>query len=149
MKSVHTEKTLSTDQLMKRLCAVTSIDAFEQYTDDTAHYQRPLSFTDYIEQKRKSANISPAKLIADAQIQRNYGYQLLNGTKKAGRNKVLAFCIALSLPLDEVQRALTIAKEGVLYAKDQRDAILIFCINQKLSVLETNALLYEKEEELL
>lgn len=88
----------------------------------------------------------PAELIERAHLQRNYGYQILNGTKRPGRDKVIALCLALHLSFEETQRALTISKEGILYPKNLRDSVLIFSIHQKLSVMDTNALLDERGE---
>ena len=39
--------------------------------------------------------------------------------------------------------------EGQLYPKKRRDSILIFSLNKRLSVLQTNELLLEMKEELL
>lgn len=55
----------------------------------------------------------------------------------------------MGLNLEETQRALSIAKEGKLYSKDKRDSILIYSINKKQTVLDTNNLLFEMGEELL
>ncbi len=142
-------KTLSTNELLKRLNNVDSITALEEYMDYTSKYHLQLTFPAYLEMHRKKAGITPAQLIESAHIQRNYGYQILNVTKNPGRNKVIALCLALKLPFDEVQRALTIAKEGILYPKNPRDSILIFCINKSLSVMESNELLDVRKEELL
>lgn len=149
MERQHTNEKPSTNDLLKRLNSATSVSDLEKYNEETAQYSLVTSFTEYIEMYRKMTGISVAQLIADAEIQRNYGYQILNGTKKPGRNKVIALCLALKMSLEDTQRALTLAKEGILYPKNARDSIIIFCINKKMSVIETNELLDEKEQELL
>lgn len=85
-------------------------------------------------------------MIQNAQIQRNYGYQILNGSKNPGRNKVIALSLALHFSLDETQRALTLSGENILYSKNKRDSILIFSIQKRLSVQQTNELLFEMNE---
>lgn len=142
-------RTLSTNELLKRLNNVDSVSALGEFIENTSKHHLHLTFPAYLEIHRKKAGITPARLIESAQIQRNYGYQILNGTKHPGRNKVIALCLALKLPFEEVQRALTIAKEGILYPKNPRDSILIFCINKSLSVMESNELLDIRREELL
>ena len=139
----------STNDLLKRLNETISVTELEHYEQEAAKYHLTCTFPEFIEQQRKKADITPAKLIEKAQIQRNYGYQILNGVKKPGRDKIISLCLALNLSLEETQRALTIAKEGILYPKNTRDSVLIFCINQKLSVMDTNELLDIREEELL
>lgn len=139
----------TTDELLKRLQSADTISALNDYEQATAKYALVTTFSEFIESHRCKADMTPAQLIESAQIQRNYGYQILNGTKNPGRNKVIALCLALSLSYEEVQRALTIAKEGILYPKNSRDSVLIFCINKRMSVMETNELLDARGEELL
>lgn len=136
----------TTNELLERLNNTENISALDDYTEDTSNYHLVTTFSEFMENKLRESNLSPARVIESAQIQRNYGYQILNGTKKPGRDKIIALCLALELPLDDVQRALTLAKEGILYPKNIRDSILIFCINKKISVMRTNELLDIKGE---
>lgn len=138
-----------TDELLKRLNNTSSISALDQYTREIAKYRPSLSFPQYINDCLCVSGMTPAQLIEKAQIQRNYGYQILSGAKNPGRNKIIALCLALSLSVDEVQRALTLAKEGILYPKNPRDSILIFCINERLSVADANLLLDSRGEAVL
>ena len=139
----------TTEELLKRLKNIKTESALYTYTLENTDYSLITSFPEYLESCRKSVGITAAQLIESAQIQRNYGYQILNVTKHPGRNKVIALCLALHLSYEEVQRALTLAKEGSLYPKNSRDSVLIFCINKKMSVMETNDLLDIRGEELL
>lgn len=136
----------STDELLKRLNNTSTIAALDKYTKEI---KQTISFSQYLNNCLSDSGMSPAQLIESAQIQRNYGYQILNGTKNPGRNKIIALCLAMSLPLENVQRALTLAKEGILYPKNPRDSILIFCINNHISVADTNLLLDSRGESLL
>ena len=125
---------------------VSELEDFTKIADQSTSRH---TFAEYINNCLATSGMTQSQLIQDAQIQRNYGYQILNGTKNPGRDKVLSLCLALSLPLAEVQRALTLAKEAILYPKNKRDSVLIFCINKKLSVLDTNDLLFHVKEKLL
>ncbi|MDD6243941.1 MAG: XRE family transcriptional regulator [Roseburia hominis] len=109
----------------------------------------PATFPDYLMAKMQCADMSAAELISRAQIQRNYGYQILDGRRNPSRDKVIAFSLALHLDVNETQRALMIEKNGQLYSKNKRDSILIFALGKKLSVIQTNELLYEMGEALL
>ena len=71
-------------------------------------------------------------------------YQILNGSKNPGREKVLALCIAAGMNYEETQRALTLANLGKLYPRRKEDSIVIFALEHKLSILQTNELLYEE-----
>ena len=137
------------DELMHLLQDTKTAAQLQTYTDTLAEQTTLQTFSEYLNSKMIERNISPAELIASAQIQRNYGYQILNGTRNPSRDKVLSLCLALGLDLPETQRALTLAQFGQLYPKNRRDSIFIFSINKKLSVLQVNELLDEMKEELL
>ncbi len=139
----------TTDELFKQLKKTSTVDALEKYTQEIMANCPVQTFHQYLENLLSASGLTPAQLIRNAQIQRNYGYQILNGTKKPGRNLVIALCLALSLPLEDVQRALTLAGGSILYPKNPRDSILIFSINKKMTVNDTNLLLHNKGEETL
>lgn len=139
----------TTDELFKQLKRTSTVAALEKYTQELIANCPMQSFPEYLNHHLNVSGLTPAQLIKNAQIQRNYGYQILNGTRTPGRNRVIALCLALSLPLEDVQRALILAGESVLYPKNLRDSILIFSINKKMTVSDTNLLLDNKGEEIL
>lgn len=130
----------ATDELAKQLKKMTTVDALEKYRQELKNCPAR-SFPEYMNEWLNKKEMTQAQLIEKAQISRTYGYQLLNGTRNPGRDRVIALCLALSMPLDDVQRALTLAKEGILYPKNPRDSILIFCIENKKTVSDANFLL--------
>lgn len=139
----------TTNELLKMLNSMQTITELEHFSE-TSNLNSPVqSFPEYIEEQMKKSGISAGQLIKNAHIQRNYGYQIINGKRKPGRDKIIALCLALSLDLNEIQHALILAREGILYPKCKRDSILIFCIHKHLSVLETNHLLYDMNETIL
>jgi len=99
----------------------------------------------YLARKIDEYGLKNAEAFKRAGIERTYGYQILNGTRKPGRDKIVALGLACHFTLKEVQTALGISGEGTLYYKNRRDAVLIYCINQKKSVPETRELLEEFE----
>lgn len=139
----------TTAELLHILSSVRTPSELQQYTDTLTQEHISCSFSEFITQKLLDKNISAAQLIRASQIQRNYGYQILNGTRMPSRDKVLSLCLALSLDLTETQRALTCSQNGTLYSKNKRDSILIFAIGKNLSVMETNDLLAEMHENAL
>lgn len=139
----------TTTELLHILSSVRTPAELQDYTDFLSKEHISYSFSEYISQKLHEKNISAAQLIRASQLQRNYGYQILNGTRMPSRDKVLALCLALSLDLNETQRALACSQNGMLYSKNKRDSILIFSIKKNLSVMETNDLLAEMHENAL
>ena len=110
---------------------------------------RDVSFVDYINEIMLEKNLEKSDIIRDAQIPRTYAYQIFQGSKQAGRDKILQLSIAMKLNLEETNRLLTVAHHNHLYAKQQRDAILIFGISKQYSLIQINELLDEFHHELL
>lgn len=139
----------TTKELTSKLSSITSTRELRIFNTTLESKYQNTSFSTYISEQISASRLSPAELIQKAELQRNYGYQLLNGTRKPGRNKVISLALALKLPFSEVQRALTIAGEGSLYPKVKRDSIIIFAINKQFSVSDTNELLFKSGEDTL
>lgn len=141
---MHTDSQIkSTDELLKILTEIHTEQQLKHYSNILTDSSFLPSFASYLNQKMTEHGITPASLIQKAGIQRNYGYQILSGQKKPSRDKIIALCLALHLPLKDTQHALTLAQEGTLYPRNHRDSILIFAVNESLSVLKTNELLCE------
>ena len=95
------------------------------------------------------SSLDKAELIRRTNIERSYGYQILKGTRSPGRDKVLLLCICAVLNLHETQRALRCAGEPELYSRSRRDAIIIFALNERLNIADTQELLMQFDEPVL
>ena len=72
-----------------------------------------------------------ADVIKRSNLDRGYAYQILNGRKPhPGKYKLVLLALCAGMNLKEIQRALTISGNAVLYPKFSQDAALIVCINQ-------------------
>lgn len=90
-----------------------------------------------------------SEVIARSGIENHYAYQIFNGTKTPTRDKVLMLCIGFALSVEETQKLLLVTGYAQLYAKDERDNVILFSLTHKKSILDVNALLYELGLELL
>lgn len=101
-----------------------------------------LSLGEYLEKILVDKNLTKQEVIEGSGLNREYAYHIFSGKKKnPSRSKVLALAIAMGLNLDEVQYLLRYAGHGVLYPRNQWDAVIISAIEQKLNVMQTNELL--------
>lgn len=135
---------LTTDELLKILRSTRSESKLKEYTDTLEKQVSYNSFSEYLVAFIWEHQISESALIKASGIQRTYAYQILSGSKNPGREKVLALCIAAGMNYEETQRALALANLGKLYPRRKEDSIIIFALEHKLSVLQTNELLYEE-----
>lgn len=137
---------MTTDELLKQLRSSRSVKELSEYTNSLSEQNGYASLAEYLHAYLHTHNMQESELIRASQIQRNYAYQILNGTKNPGRDKVLALCLAAQMSYDETQRALCLADLGKLYPRRKKDSIIIFALEKKLSVQQTNELLYEEGE---
>lgn len=56
---------------------------------------RDVSFVDYINEILLEKDLEKSDIIRDAQIPRTYAYQIFQGSKQAGRDKILQLAIAM------------------------------------------------------
>ncbi len=107
------------------------------------------TFAQYFMELTMDSNETRAALVKESQIERTYCYQILNGTKQPGRDKVIALCLATKASEKETQHCLFLASHAQLHPRNRRDVIIIYAINNKLSVRETNNILSDLEEGIL
>ena len=74
----------------------------------------------------------------DSNIQKNYGYQIFDGSKTPSRDKVIAIALAMQLTLDEANRLLHLSNNGILYPKIKRDSIIIFGLENNQKIIDLN-----------
>lgn len=102
---------------------------------------------EYLSSLLAEKNLERKDVIEASQLNREYGYHIFSGKRKnPSRSKILALAIAMGLNLDETQYLLRYAKQGPLYPRNPWDSTIIFAIEQKLSVMETNELLHQLGE---
>ncbi len=140
------KKVVSTEELLTILEDYSSLKAF---FDDYEKCLPNLTTAEYLEQLLNEHHISKQEAIRRADIDRVYGYQLLNGKRNARRNTLLRLALAIPFSVDETQRLLKIAQRGELYVKNRRDAAIIYCLMHEVGLIETELLLDNIGEALL
>ncbi|HIU74541.1 MAG TPA: XRE family transcriptional regulator [Candidatus Pelethocola excrementipullorum] len=140
---------ITTDELLKVLSQLDTTTELKNYTESHTSSEGAQTLSEYLESLLESKGLKKSDVIRDADLQRNYGYQVFSGLRTPGRNKLLALCLSMQLTVKEAQHVLKLANEGTLYSKNRRDAILIFALQKNLSVMAANDLLYEMQEEIL
>ena len=78
-------------------------------------------------------------------LDRSYGYQIFNGTRRPTRNILIRLAFLLGLDLDQTNRLLKIGRKEVLYPRIRRDAAVIFALERKMSLEQLDALLEETD----
>ena len=131
-------KTVKTSTLLQKLFKTPDLDKFMK------HYSKelePPQFHCYISQLCSEQGQVPERIIKQAAIDRTYGHQLFNGTRRPSRDKVIQLAFGFGLDVDGAQELLKAAQKSLLYPKIKRDAAILFCLSHSKSVIETQNVL--------
>lgn len=82
-------------------------------------------------------------VIQQSSLERSYVYHLLSGEYGLTRDKLIQFAIIGGFSLEETNKLLKYAHMATLYARDTRDAVLIYSLQQKMSLIDVNLTLDE------
>ena len=80
-------------------------------------------------------------VVVACNLDRSYGYQLFNGTRRPSREFPLRLALLLKLGENEAQRLLKIAGRQPLYARNRRDAAVLYALTHGLTMEKTDELL--------
>ena len=101
-----------------------------------------LSLLEKYEEKQKD-------VIKRSLIPATYAYQIFKGRKNCGRDKLLRIALAFPLTITDTNRLLCIGGFNDLYVRNKRDAIVMYCLEKKIGVVDANILLSDRGEEIL
>lgn len=107
----------------------------------------PPALSDYLRELLAQRGMTTAEAIQRCNLDRSYGYQLFNGTRRPTRNMLLTLSLHLRLTEREAQRLLKLAGRPVLYARNRRDAAILYSLSHRLSHAEAEELLSGLEVE--
>lgn len=89
-------------------------------------------------------NMTKAALAKRSGMSEVYLHQLFSARRNPTRGKLLCICFGLSATVEETQYLLKVCGYAPLYVKNQREAILMHCLNRGFSLPATNEVLLNK-----
>lgn len=107
------------------------------------------TFTEELEHLMNDKKMNKSTLLNKTLLDKNYGYQILQGTRQPSKDKVIQLCLALSCNIEDTNRLLILSNNPILYSKNKKDALFIYALSKKLTVMETNELIYSNGYELM
>lgn len=129
----------TTSALLRRLFSSTDL---ENFMECHAENMRIPVFHIFVTELCRESGLVAEQVIKHSAIERTYGHQLFNGTRKPSRDKVIQLAFGFALDLDGAQKLLQVARKSPLYPKIKRDAAIIFCINHHKDIWETQSVLH-------
>ena len=107
----------------------------------------PPDFPAYLSGLLEAQGRAVKEIIRACYLERSYGYQLFNGTRRPTRVFLLRLALVLGLDEEEAQRMLKLAGKNVLYPRNRHDAAVLYGLTHRLSLEESDELLRDLGEE--
>lgn len=102
---------------------------------------------DFWETAIEKSGYSKSNIINKSDFSYCYFYDVINGRKIPGRDKIIRLILTMHLSVDECQEALRISGRSALYPRIRRDAIILFAISNGYSIYQLSELLADAGEE--
>lgn len=123
---------VNTNTLMKRLFKANDLSSYLLGNEGQLYCP---DFCALLKELCNERNLLPARVIEQSQIERTYGHQLFNGTRRPSRDKVIQLAFGFGLGVDETQRLLRAADKSLLYPRLKRDAVILYGLQKSLPIL--------------
>ena len=132
---------------LEKVLGKTHLSDYDSFVEDNrdSMLSASNSFSTYVKGLMSQKGISQQTVFLNADVPERYGYKLLSGEKHTKqRDVILRLCYAAEFTLSETQRALKKYGMSELYAKDERDALIMIVFNERPgSIIDVNGLLKE------
>ena len=107
----------------------------------------PPGAADYLGELLRRYGVSVKDIIRRCNLERSYGYQLFNGTRRPTRDVLMVLSLELGLSGEETRRLFELTGRAPLYARRRRDAAGLDGLSHGLSPADVHELLLELGEE--
>lgn len=119
---------------------------FDELINDFNDKIVDMTLSDYLHDLLSKYNLTKKEIFANAGIDPVYGYQIFNGTKKKpSRDLLLLLAFSFPLSIDETRHLLYYGHCEDLYARNRRDAYIMFSLHNKYPLIKTNIYLAKND----
>lgn len=102
------------------------------FDEDMVLNEAPPELSDILNRLIDERNLKKADVIRMINVDRNYGYQVLNGKRTPTRNFIIQISLILKLSIDEMNYLLQLAGKSTLYVRNLVDARVFYAINHHM-----------------
>lgn len=104
-------------------------------------------WTDYMQGLLQERHLRVKDIIFRCNLERSYGYQIFNGTRRPTRDILMILALVLGLDVEETRRMFELAGRAPLYARCRRDAAVLYGLSHRMTEFDVHELLTELGEE--
>ena len=134
----------STTDLFKMLQE--SPEHFAELIREGKVFDKTMTLADFLNELLVKQNISIPEVVTGSVLSKSFVYQIFNGERNPGRDILLRIAFAMHLTLEETQQLLRLGEKGTLYPRVRRDAAIICCLEQGISLDEADTFLHSISE---
>lgn len=138
------QKEKSTAFLQSELKQASSL---EQFIKENEQNLKAKSVPEYLNEMLIKYDVEKSDVVRCSGLSGTYAYQIFDGKKSAGRDKLIQLAFGFPLNLEETQRLLRFGGHNELYVKKKREAFVMYALEKGYDLYQVNELLYQNEEE--
>lgn len=118
----------------------------EQFLQENSEVLKPKTVQEYLNEMLIKYNLEKSEIIRKSGLSGTYAYQIFDGKKSAGRDKLIQLAFGFPLNLEETQKLLRFGGHNELYVKKKREAFVMYALGKGYDINQVNDLLYQNEE---
>ena len=130
----------STDELRHEIRTATDM---EDYLEKNRTHMLKESLADHLHMLLAQKNLRRADVIQGSLLGRAYVYRIFAGDKIPSRDKLIALSFGMRLSEEETQKMLKLSGNRELYARDGRDALILFALMNHMTIMDANEMLLD------
>lgn len=115
----------------------------EDFLSENKAYLLKGSLAEHLHMLLSKKKRSRADVIRGSILGRAYVYRIFAGDKIPSRDKLIALAFGLCLSEEETQKMLKLSGSRELYARDGRDALLLYALQRGMNIMTANEMLLE------
>ena len=138
------DKEKSTEFLQSELKHASSLEKFIQENEKNF---KAKSVPEYLNDMLIKYDAEKSDVVRRSGLSGTYAYQIFDGKKSAGREKLIQLAFGFPLNLEETQRLLRFGGHNELYVKKKREAFVMYALEKRFDLNQVNELLYQNGEE--
>ena len=129
----------NTDELLKALKSKKEYEDLGRFLKENEDALVTRSLAEHLASLMKEKGLTKSRVIRKSNLDKNYAYQLFNGIKtNPSRDKIIMLAFGMGLDVEQTARLLKVSRNAGLYVKDVRDSVILFCLNNSLSLIDAN-----------
>ncbi len=116
---------------------------FEDYVNKNRDSLLTEDFLQELTRLFQNQTLTKAEISRASNISEPYLHQIFSGRRIPSRNKLICLCVGMRIPEAETQKLLRLCGYAVLYARDVRDAAILYGITHGQTLSEINEYMFE------